>query len=35
MKQKVNMHPNFVQYMKDIVNHPNYEGLKIRTKKKW
>lgn len=25
-------HPNFLQYMHDIVNHPNYEGLPITIK---
>ena len=26
-------HPNFLNYMHEIVNHPNYEGLPITTKK--
>ncbi len=26
-------HPNFVEYMNEIVNHPNYEGLPINKKK--
>lgn len=24
---EVNVHPNFLQYTEDIVNHPNYQGL--------
>lgn len=25
-------HPRFIQYMKKIINHPNYKGLPIKKK---
>lgn len=25
-------HPNFIEYMNTIVNHPNYKGLPIKLK---
>ena len=25
-------HPNFIKYMNDIINHPNYKGLAIEKK---
>ncbi len=25
-------HPNYIQYMKEIISHPNYAGLPIKNK---
>lgn len=31
-REKRKWHPRFLNYMKMIVNHPNYRGLRIETK---
>ena len=28
-------HPQFLKYMEEIVNHPNYKGLPIKKKARW
>ena len=30
-RKKRKWHPKFLKYMKMIVNHPNYKGLRIET----
>jgi len=32
-KSERNWHPDFIKYMDEIINHPNYEGLPIAQKK--
>lgn len=31
-REKRQWHPNFIKYMNDIINHPNYKGLQIDKK---
>ncbi len=31
-REKKQWHPNFIKYMNEIVNHPNYKGLRIEKK---
>lgn len=32
MVEKINTHPKFIEYMENIVKHPNYRGLEIHRK---
>lgn len=34
MSVERNWHPNFINYMNEIINHPNYKGLEIRKSEK-